>query len=188
MESLWAIMGSDDDAERMMIAIANNWLDGVREQLAKGVTGNTVGESVARGPGAVTMFSFACERGNLEAARLLYAPDIDLEARDSLGRTPLMDACSALHDALPEIEEIEPLTLDEIERRESLVRWLVEIGADANAFNPPHDTVLHHACSGCSEAMVELLIEKGAQVDWPEDDPHTAFMLAARRGNLGARA
>lgn len=186
MESLWSIVGSSDDVERMMIAIANNRLDGVREQIGKGVTGDTVGETVARGPGSISMFNFACERGNLEAAQLLYAHGADIEGRGGARCTPLMSACNSLSAAIPSLPEDAPLDPDEIVRREALVRWLVERGADPNAMEPPANSVLHCAAGGCSEALVSFLVEHGARVDWPAEDKHPAFMNAARRGNLGA--
>lgn len=186
MESLWRIMGSEDDAERMMIAIANGWTEGVNAQLAKGITGDTKGESIARGPGLVTMFEFACERGNLEAAKSLRPSTLNIDARDHLGRSPLMRACQALRDVFPTFAEIEPLSPAEIDLREALVRWLVESGADVCAVDEADLSVLHHAAIGCSEALVALMIERGADVEAPKDAKQSALMLAARQANIGA--
>ena len=57
-----------------MIALANNRLDDVRALVAMGVNGSMLAHSVARGPGEITLFHFACERKSLEAAKLLFGP------------------------------------------------------------------------------------------------------------------
>ncbi len=167
----------------MMFAIANEQDEAVRRQLAKGVTGNTRGEYIARGRGKITMFGFACECGNLSAAKLLYGPGVNIEARNEGKKTPLMSACASLNDRHDPDDE--KLSAEERAKRETLVRWLVEIGADVNASNGGY-TVLDDAVSGCSEEIVDLLIQRGARVDWPADDDQSAFMFAARAGNVGA--
>ncbi len=187
MESLWPVMTSDDDAELMMTAIAHNIIEGVKEQMKKGITGATLAGSVARGPGEITMFQFACERGNLEAAKLLYCDEIDIEVRSHGDLTPLMSACAALvPDTDINMNQI-PHTPKYIEKGEQMVQLLVELGADVNAIREADTmTVLHWAAKGCSEHIVCHLINNGAKVDWPENDNQPAFVLAARANNVGA--
>jgi ankyrin repeat protein len=187
MERLWPIMTPDGIGEAMMIAITNDRLDDVRGLITQGGTGSMPASSVARGPGEITLFHFACERLNLEAARLLYSPSIDLEAVDSNGMTALMSVFSAISP------EHEPGTKNKnwceperLEKAEMMARWLVGLGANVNAIRAADVTVLHWAVQGGSQVIIELLVDHGARVDWPPEDSLSALVLAARNNNVGA--
>jgi ankyrin repeat protein len=188
MNKLWPWISSSDAVEQMMIAIANNRTGEVKRLMAKGVRGNTVGDHPVMWPDEITMFNYACRVGNIEAARLLYTKDINLEQRMTADKTPLMAACSAIRSPDWKADhEQGPQDPEAIARAEALIRLLVELGADVNAIREGDNlTVLHWAATGCSYEIVSLLIASGAKVDWPADDMQSALIMAARSNNVPA--
>lgn len=188
MKQLWPHISSSDDAERMMIAIANNRPDGVKAQMEKGVTGATRAHHPVFYPGEITMFAFACTEGRLEAARLLYVPGMDLEQRNRNDMTPLMLACRVPWSTEFAKNERGSQPPEDVTEAENMIRWLVSIGADVNAIrDADRFTVLKFAASsGCSESIVDFLIESGAKIDGSEDEHLPALVLAARENNVGA--
>jgi ankyrin repeat protein len=187
MKSLWPHIGSNDDTELMMIAIANNRLDGVKAQLAKGVTGASRAHHPVFYPGEISMFDFACNVGNADAVRLLYEPGMDLDQCEGrFEMTPLMMACGLPWSPEFAKDEGSPQSPEVIAQAEDLIRWLVSNGANINAIRKSdRNTVLHFAVNGCSEALIDFLIVEGATVDMPGDD-QPALVLAARANNVGA--
>ena len=84
--------------------------------------------------------------GNVERTReLLQYDDVDPNAEDNAGWTPLHDACN--------------------KQRYDCVRVLLEHGANINCKSSSLDTPLHDACAKGSTELVKLLLSYGANSD-----------------------
>jgi hypothetical protein len=100
--------------------------------------------------------------GSLDAAtRLLLVPGANIEARDSLGRTPL-------HNILQGGKEDAALT-----------QLVLSFGADIEARTPCGQTPLLLAALNGHLRSCELLLRVGADVDACDDDGRTALIEAA---------
>jgi ankyrin repeat protein len=104
--------------------------------------------------------------GNLEVVRILieYDPTY-INARDPDGWTPLHWASEGRNS-----------------KDGSVVRLLLEHGADVNAQDEDRWTSLHRASLYGALEVVRLLLEHGADVEAKENDGETALQVAARRG------
>jgi hypothetical protein len=110
----------------------------------------------------------AAAHGEFEAARALIA----LGARVTL---PIAAALGKLDDAvrlLPRADERDrhlALALAAQFGHVEIVRLLLDAGEDPNRYNPPgghsHSTPLHQAALAGHEAVVRLLVERGARLD-----------------------
>ena len=89
-----------------------------------------------------------------------------LVAAAGLGR---LDTVKALLPAAADGERHRALALAAQLGRLETTRALLDAGEDPNRFNPPgmhaHATPLHHAALGGHDAVVRLLVERGARVD-----------------------
>ena len=108
----------------------------------------------------------AAYSGNLEVVRILIEYDhADINARDVYGETPLHWA-SIGHNF----------------RDGSVLRFLLEHGADVNAQNKPSGrTPLHKASSTGLLEVVRLLLEHGADVEVKKKDGKTALQVAVEK-------
>jgi hypothetical protein len=108
----------------------------------------------------------AAESGNFEVVRILIGYDpAHINAKDDDGWTPLLLASNG-HNS----------------KDGSVVRFLLEHGADINAQSRSGWTPLHQAsCYGALE-VVRLLLEHGADVEAKDNDGDTALQVAADRG------
>lgn len=97
-------------------------------------------------------------------SRLLQNPDVEVDARDSRGYTPLMFAVDQSH--------------------EPFVRLLLQKGADPDARTPnltsPILIAVHHGSYSISEA----LLQGGASLDVAGEDGLSPLMMAVRSDNL----
>ncbi len=106
--------------------------------------------------------------GMIDAAEVLArrGARIDLPAAAGLGR---------LDDAIPLLASADgqarrrALSLAAQHGKVEIVRLLLDAGEDPNRYNPegnhPHSTPLHQAVLGGHEAVVRLLVERGARLD-----------------------
>jgi ankyrin repeat protein len=105
--------------------------------------------------------------GNFEVVRILIEYDpVDIEARDESGSTPLLWA-SRSHYA----------------NDGSVLRLLLEHGADVNAQNQIGLAPLHWASLNGALEGVRLLLEYGADVEADCKDGKTALQCAAENGH-----
>ena len=147
-----AFSGSYEDYFR---AIENNDHRAVAALLGRGFDPNTRDER-----GQVGLF-LAFRSGSLEVAQVLAAhPQLQVDAANSLGETPLMMA--ALRGRL---------------------EWcgrLLDLGAkiDRDGWTP-----LHYAATGPEYRVVELLLNRGAAIDALSPDRETPLMMATRFGS-----
>lgn len=107
----------------------------------------------------------AVRAGNLEEVARLIAQGVAVDARDSLGSTPLIDAAWT--------------------GNAEICQFLIEHGADVNAqHREAGSTALEYAVLTGRVAVVKLLLAASARVDTPYRDQQTVLHLAAARGNL----
>jgi ankyrin repeat protein len=111
------------------------------------------GSSVdARDGDGLTALHYAAYRGREAVVRLLVERGADVKAKDSHGDSVLLNVVSGA-------------MLDEEPSRRGLVSWLLEQGCDVNSRRADGQSVLHLAVSRADISVVQLLIERGADVD-----------------------
>jgi ankyrin repeat protein len=150
--SFRAIAGSYEDYFR---AIENNNHRAVAALLARGFDPNTRDEH-----GQVGLF-LAFRGGALDIAEVLVShPQLQVDATNTLGETPLMMA--ALRGHL------------------EWCRRMLDLGAklERKGWTP-----LHYAATGPDSRVVELLLNRGAAIDALAPDRSTPLMMAAIYGS-----
>ena len=105
--------------------------------------------------------------GNFEVVRILieYYPAY-INARDAIGETPLYQASGGQNF-----------------KDGSVLRLLLECGADINAQSQGGRTPLHRASMSGALEVVRLLLEHGADVEAKDLDGRTALQFVAGKGN-----
>ncbi len=101
------------------------------------------GEQVKKSDLNRQLFSAVAE-GDLKKIKALVAEGADINARDTISRTPLHHAVKI--------------------GNEKIIRFLIEKGADVNSVTFDKDTPLHCAAEQGHVAIAGLLIQKGAKV------------------------
>lgn len=109
----------------------------------------------------------SCNAPILEIIKMLIEAGADVEARDSLGNTPLHVAVNGW--LLPVVE------------------MLLEAGADINERDPSGDVPLHVAIWHGDTEMALLLISRGANLDIRSNKQHhlSALLIAMHERNMG---
>ena len=121
----------------------------------------------SRGQFGRNPFHGAAYSGNFEVVRILIECDpADINARDGGGWTSLHMASARHHF-----------------KGSSVVRLLLEHGADTNVQNRHGRTPLHFASFSGAVEVVPLLLEHGANVEVKGDDGMTALQEAVGRGH-----
>jgi ankyrin repeat protein len=110
----------------------------------------------------------AAGSGSLPAVEALVRAGADLNPTDRMGLTPLMSACA----------------LGKVKGSRVALR-LVEAGADVRRVRAADGmTALKFAVHTCPPEVIQVLIDRGAEVDGPPGTDQTALMLAARANNV----
>jgi ankyrin repeat protein len=136
-------------------AMARDDAGAVKALVQRGVDPNS------RDPDGQPALFLAMRTGNFRAAdALLSEPGLDLNAVNSADETALMMAA--------------------LKGQTDWVRRLVDRGAQVNK---PGWSPLHYAATGPEPAVVQLLLERGAQVDALSPNRSTPLMMAARYGD-----
>jgi uncharacterized protein len=128
----------------------------VRRALAKGIDPNSAGDK-----GLVPLF-VAMRDGSFEAAEVLLAhKDIQADAANDAGETPLMMAALRGH-----------------------TNWVTRLINRGAAINRQGWTPLHYAASGPEPKLLSLLLERGAALEAASPNGTTPLMMAAGYGAI----
>ncbi|XP_012507542.1 PREDICTED: E3 ubiquitin-protein ligase MIB1 [Propithecus coquereli] len=115
-----------------------------------------------------TAMQAASQNGHVDILKLLLKQNVDVEAEDSEGDTPLHDAIS--------------------KKRDDILAVLLEAGADGNANldiqNVNQQTALHLAVERQHTQIVRLLVRAGAKLDIQDKDGDTPLHEALRHHTL----
>ena len=122
-----------------------------------------------RGAGGLTPLLAAAERGALPTAALLLHHRASVNTADDRGRTPLMLAARSARSTNGE-----------------LVAALLEAHASPHAADNTGRTALHEGAACGHEAVVALLLARGATCDAPTQRGVTPLAAAAAGGHDGA--
>ncbi len=203
----WALHGRGTGAELLLAARAGS-LEGVRSLLDRGAP---VGAANNMG---VTPLIQAASSGHAEVVRELLARGANVNARDTHGGTALLAAAMGRYEGgngqgtmleghraslLALLAAVPPpnvhlrkigngdTALSLAARRNDLVavRALVDAGSEVNVYDKEGKTPLLYALEEGRKEMRDLLLERGADVNYAErDDNFGALMRAADWGDV----
>uniref|UniRef100_A0ACD6AC51 Uncharacterized protein n=1 Tax=Avena sativa TaxID=4498 RepID=A0ACD6AC51_AVESA len=121
----------------------------------------------ARADGGLWALHVAAGNGHLEVCRYLVQQlQVDVNAADDKGRTPLV---FAVHS-----------------ENASVVKYLLDHGADPDIADDIGLTPLHSAAGIGDCEMIEMLLAKGARIDLIADEIGTPLHLATKEQHVGA--
>ena len=139
-----------------------------------------------------TALHVASEKGHAEIVELLLEHGADVNARDHLGRVPMFLALNGRHaeiarqlaeagtDATVRSHDDTTLLLLALRRDDpDMARWALGAGADVNAIRKEsrQASALMAAAASGDLAMVELLLDRGADPSLTNEDGKTALDL-----------
>ena len=111
--------------------------------------------------GQKSLFQAVIE-GNEASVKILLAEGAEVDARDEIGKTPLIIAADKGYFPI--------------------VQLLIQNGADVNAQHNLHWTALMFAAGNGHSAIIKLLIENGANMNIVSKSDYTALILASAGG------
>ena len=106
--------------------------------------------------------SQAVIESNEASVKLLLAEGAEVDARDEIGKTPLIIAADKGYFPIAQL--------------------LIQNGADINAQHNLHWTALMFAAGNGHSAIVKLLVENGANMNFVSKSGYTALILASAAG------
>jgi len=104
----------------------------------------------------------AVEKGSLPHVQYLIEKDVNLEAKNELGNTPLWLACA--------------------KRYPCIVRELLDAGADINAVNYKGNPPLYAVCQMGPLNLAEMLVARGARVEILNHNGDNMLLISTRNG------
>ena len=178
-----------EDEQQLLRDVASKRVGKVAAALVRGVSAR------ARDHHGMNALMHAAKVGSTPILAALIDADVELEAKDALGRTALVHAClenqvRAAKRLLKagastgEAGQPTPLTTAAFETNAELVRLLVSGGADVNAPNHLGNTALALAAHHDEAAMADLLLDHGADPSVPNNLGHTPLIRATLRGHV----
>lgn len=123
-------------------------------------------ESVVKAPKSLELRLFqAIDKGNLELVKELLAEGVSINAKDSLGNSPLIKA----------VDDEEMV----------MAKFLIHKGANVNLRNTTGETALYRAVYRGNLELVKLLVEAGAETKVKTVGGVSIAELAEERGEEG---
>ena len=173
------------DAVQLHNAIVADDLDAVREAVRAAAFKLDARIPAPAYPEGAPLITIAARAASLKVLRYLIESGADLEAKTPVYETALMLACY-WKEVAPEGEgRRDPST----ERHDRAARMLLDAGASPEN-TPGAYTALSYAAYDGRDALVRLLIERGARVNGDAangtTEVNTPLMMAAITGELGA--
>ena len=104
----------------------------------------------------------ACDAGNRELVNLLVSAGADVKCRRSNNETCLHVLINAISSTLDSQKRADGVSEVDIL---SIIKSLIELGADVNACSSLKETALYQASIGGHEEIVRLLIDAGAETN-----------------------
>ena len=147
-------------SKSLLQAAADGNIEQVKSLLSKGADVN------AKDDYGRTPLHCAAVKGHKNVVESLLAKGTNINVKDNAGRTPLHYAAGA--------GWIYGVIGGDI----GIAKSLLNKGANINATDKVGWTALHYATQVRNKAMVELLVERGADLNAPTERGHTAFTLA----------
>jgi ankyrin repeat protein len=178
---------TDDGSTCLIIAVVNRHEIIVKMLLDHGVDPNQCN-------GGRSPLGTAAYDGSLPIVKMLCDAGAELEVRDGLDFTPLIDACHNGHlDIVKELIQrganvnavgdwgygMTPLVVAAARKSTDIMVELINAGADVNFKNRKGKTALFNACEHGDEQVAILLLKSGAD---PNVGMPTPLWLAARAG------
>lgn len=167
------------------LLVWHNFYDAV-ESLFRGGRADADAANLAdHGGNGLTPFLLACARGNLAMAKLLLERGADSSLCDKRG----MNAYHFLGYPGLEVLAEDPSCLERsVEQRAEIARLLTcDINQkNAEGLTPLEHLLSHDYNSGYTWPLAEIFLEKGAKIDYVDEDGNTLLMLARRNGHITA--
>ncbi len=142
----------------------------------------------------------ACRNGNVEIVKFLLNRGADLKSRDIRGCTPFVEACAhgniqaakLLLEHDDSIRSQKDVIAEALyasggcKNFEEVLDFLIDLGADINGTNGNRlgwNTLIEMSVNDRRE-KIQLLIKKGAMVDFTDSKGNTPLLLAAKGGKM----
>ena len=163
-----AIVDVQDSKKRvpLSMASASGRVDSLRWLLDHGADANT------QTLWGATPLIYATLYKHLDVVQVLLDHGVDVNSHTDSCFSPLNTVLTPGQSSSPEEKVLV-----------SIVRRLLELGADTNIPHPSHATPLHEASSCGWLEVTRLLLSYGAKVDEKDEEGNTPFQLAASKGH-----
>ncbi|KAK3542632.1 hypothetical protein QTP86_031326 [Hemibagrus guttatus] len=102
--------------------------------------------------------NYCVKTGDTESLKMAFSQKVPVDVKDRFYKTPLMTACAS--------------------GNYDMAKFLLNLGADENAYDQFGWTPLHHACHAGQLDIIKLLVEAGAAVNTPTFSGATPLMRA----------
>ncbi|CAK9299740.1 unnamed protein product [Gordionus sp. m RMFG-2023] len=142
----------------LMMAASNNYVKQIEYLIKAGACIKDQDED------GLTAFHIAAKFGNLEACKILYATKkFKINVQDNGGWTPIIWAAD--------------------NKNVGVIKWLLELGADAKLTDSEGNTALHWSCFSGSVSACQLFLDTHCDINCQNERGDTPLHIASRREN-----